>query len=288
MRAIKRFIRTTFYIVLSILGLSYFSLLLFIGAQVARGQVAPSQLVNVLRVIDGQRMFSMPSKDFDEYREFVKDKDALRARMREEYGPPDARAPGAQVLAGERQLLEESLAVARSELRQAKDDVLGAQREVKRLQDLLTSERALFANDVAREAAVRESEMRRRFAALVPSFDAAAMGEMIDRMPADEAARWVREYMPADFAAEALGELPLESRLRIVPLVENPNAGLDPQAAARLFSQRRAIEGTYAMGPREIYQRLRQMNAAQAMATASYLPEELRREVEAFIRNPPP
>lgn len=279
--------RIAFYMLLSILGLSYLTLLLFIGAQMGMGKVTTAQLVNILRVLDGQVLMTLPSTELEEYEAFKKDRAALQASTAAEFGRPDVLRAGRQELQATESQLRDTLAVTRAELSQAKEDVLTARREVDGLRAQLASERALFASQVAKEAAVQDARAREAYTRIIPAMDAGALGEMLERMAPDEGARMLREYIPGDIAAEIMGDLPVDVRLRLLPLVENPNAGMSPQAAATLFAQRRAIEGTYAMGPLEIYQNLRRMNAAQAMTTRALLPEDLRGEVDRIVRSPP-
>lgn len=284
----KNLIRSAFYVVLTIFGLTYISLLILIGAQLATGRLTPQQGGNILRALSGKYMLIEDEKGYAEYQAFLADREALRQKAIEEYGPPEARIGGARALENERTMLQDSLDVARRELVQAKNDVYTARAEVERLQAQLRRERGLFTSDVAKETAARASELRQRFRAIVNEMDENAVGELLAEMPPDEAARWVREYMPGDFAAGALGELPLVRKGRILQLVENPLSELGPKEAADFFARRREITGTYAMGSGEIYGNLRRMNAQQAMATFMYLPEELQKEVMAFMRTPPP
>jgi len=57
--------------------------------------------------------------------------------------------------------------------------------------------------------------------------------------------------------------------------------------AANNMARRFEITGTYVMGAEEIWRNLAVMDAAQALETRAFLPDELREQVDAVVMRPP-
>ena len=281
----RRLVKTVFFMLLSIMGLSFMTYALTIAVFVATGRLTGEQLRNMLRVMGGHRYYVVDSPDYHEYQAFVLAKREADGQATLEYGDPGLRAGGLAEAEGMLRQLNESRETALRELESARRDVERVRGQNQTLEREVERQRRLFQDRVAREAAVREAEQRRNFQNIIPNMDEAALAADMAAMDPFEAARWVREFMPADFAAEVLGAMPPDIRRRVLPLVENQNAGVDPRLAARHMSQRLEIEGTYAMSPGEIYAQLARMNAPQAMATYLFLPAEIREQLEPLMQS---
>ena len=277
-------LKNAFFLSLTIMGLSFLALALLIGSLAATGRVTGGQLRNMIRVLGGYQYYVADSREYREYRQFAADREAFLAAAAQEHGDPAVRAHARQEAEGLRRQLEESRTTALREMDLARRDILQARAEKERLQRELDAQRRLFLDRVAKEAAVRVAAEIRKFGAMLAGMDEAALAGDLSAMDVSEAARYVREYLPADFAAEVLGAMRPDLRRSVLPLVENPNAGLDPRDAARHMAQRLGIEGTYAMGPAEIYGQLSRMNAPQALATFMNLPSDLQGELEPLLR----
>jgi len=280
----KRLAQTVFHVVLAVMALSFLVLGLTLGTLVALGRVSAEQARNSLRLWSGRHYAIADGTVYREYLAFAADREEFLLQARLEQGDPGLLAGARETLEGLRRQLEDSQATSRHELERARLDIERARAEKERLQRELEAQRRLFLDRVAKDAAVAVAAERRKFAALIPALDEAALaGDLALQDPA-EAARYVREYMPADYAAEVLDAMPADVRRRVLPLIENPQAGVDPRLAARHMAQRLGIEGTYAMGPAEIYGQLARMNAPQALATYLHLPDDLRGDLEPLLR----
>ena len=275
----KRLLSSALYILLSIMGLNFLVIALFLLAQYMAGRVDGRQFANVARVLAGR---AMPIEDPETYKRFLA-VEADEAKYREElvrqYGSV---AEGEEAARAARQVqadLQDKLAIAVAQLNDAANETLGVRRQVEELKTAIERQQRMFRDEVARRAAVEMDAQTRRFRAIMANTDAANTARLLEGLSPDEAARMMREHFPPDYSAEVSDEMRPEAWQAIFPKIENPYAGVTPEQIVRMWTDRQ-------YGAAEMAVHLRNMNAVQALSVFLALPPALRDDLGPLLVNP--
>ena len=274
-----KLLSTSFYVLLSILGLSAISLGGLIGVQYFRGKIHPRDIHSMMRVIGGTHRIIIPNDAYDRFLAFSKDEQAARVELEQNRGLPTTRVPAAmraqELQAAQQenlQVLNRLLAAEQRKVADVRAEVEGHKVQVANLLRALNTEREKNAI-VERDAAT--AKLRNMLAEM----DAGNIAAFLDEVCLDpsqggptEAARIIRVHLQADFAAEVLGEIPQSQRQKILPLLENRFAGVPPDAVVKIFADN-------SMSPGEQMVFMTQMNPSQALGVYLRLPPEVQQQI---------
>lgn len=278
-----RLLSTVFYILISILGLSFVSLAGIIGVQVFRGEVTPAELRGVLRVIGGADRIVVPNDTYDRFMEFAKDEEKARSDLERNRGLPESREPMARRIQEGRETLQGDLEVVNGLLATEKSRVESLRGEVesqkKQVADLL---RALD-DEKKKNAIVEKDEATAKLRKTLSEMDAGDVALYLTQVVRDpslggpvEAARVMRAHLKADYSAEVLGEMQAQDRQRVIPLLENRFAGVPPDAVVKIFADEKAT-------PSEQLVYMQQMNPEQALGVYLRLPASIQERISPQI-----
>lgn len=273
----KRFLTTAFYLSLSIMGLNFFVIALFVTAQVLAGQVSGDQLINVLRVLTGRAFLAVPDAEYKEWQAFRADKEKARLELREQLGTElDRRNAGRRADESVADL-QSKLAIATAQLDDARDEVLGVRRQVEQLKQAVDKQQRMFRDEVARQAAVEMDRITRHFRTIVPDIDSTNMARVLEDLGTDEAVRMMRDRFPATYAAEVFDDLSPEARTAILPRLDNKFHDVPAEQLARMWTDRQ-------YGATEIAMYLtNNMTAMHALGTFLALPPQVREELASLL-----
>ncbi|MDR3077622.1 MAG: hypothetical protein LBV15_02535, partial [Planctomycetota bacterium] len=232
-----RVLSTGFYMLLSILGLSVISLGGLVGVQLFRGELSPADLHGVMRVIGGADRIMIPSAVYNRFLEYAKDEEAARAELESNRGLPRARTPEAMQAQDLLALQREELELAKKQIEEQKAQFNSLRAELEARKRQVEALNSSLDDERKKNAMVNLADDTQKLRKTLAEMDAgniAAFLANIIRDPsqggAPEAARIIRQHLKADFSAEVLGEMPEPERQRVLPLLENPYAGVPPEA----------------------------------------------------------
>jgi hypothetical protein len=281
-----RFFSTSFYMLLSILGLSVISLGGLIGAQFYRGKLSLGDLHSIMRVIGGTNRIMIPNDAYDRYLTFAKDEEAARAELELNRGLPQTRVPAAMRARETQQAQQDNLDVQNRLLEEQKRLVTQLRGEVdaqkRQVETLIRS----LDNEREKNAIVAKDATTANLRKMLSETDAAVLGTYLTEVIRDpsqggptEAARVMRDHLKADFTAEVIATLPAAERQRVIPLLENQFAGVPPDAVVQIFNDRKMSAG-------EMLVHLMQMNPNQALGVYLRLPSNMQEQLSPqLLRN---
>lgn len=274
-----RMFTTAFYMLLSILGLSVISLGGLIGVQMYRGKLSARDLHSIMRVIGGVDRIMIPNADYEAYVDFAKDKEKARAELESNRGLPETRVPAAMRAQEIQTMQREDLAVV-NRLLETQKSALEALRSEVDAQKLQVQNLTRALNDEKmKNAIVAKDEATQKLRKTLAEMDAGNVATFLANIIRDpsqggpvEAARIIREYLKADYSAEVLGEMPVQERQRVIPLLENQFAGVPPEVVVKIFADQK-------MSPGEQLVYLMQMNPQQALGVFLRLPPAAQEQI---------
>ena len=278
-----RVLSTGFYMLLSILGLSVISLAGLIGVQLFRGELSTGDLHGVMRVIGGADRIMIPNPVYGRYLEYAKDEEKARAELEQNRGISGVRTPPAMRAQDLISLQREELELAKRQIEEQKGQFAGLRSELEAQKRQVEALHSSLDDERKKNVQVNmdaDTQKLRKTLAETDAGDIAAFLAAIVRDPsqggANEAARIVRQHLKADFSAEVLGEMPEPERQRVLPLLENPYAGVPPDAVVKLFADSKATPGE-----QMLY--LLRMNPQQALGVYLRLPPDMQEKMAPQI-----
>lgn len=274
------------YVLLSILALNFLVILIFVASQYKLGKVSKADLVNIVYVLLGKKTYSMTQEELNEYEALRKAREERRELDAIELGGVDTQDMSAAGLAEQIRLLREQQRLAGDELQQQEAGLDRTRREIETLKKEAEAERKkLHAFRLERQRADL-SERQAYVRDLLQAMDGEQIANyLVDlaREPggAAEAARIMRDHLPANVAAEVVEGIPLPILRQIMPLIENRYAEMQPDMVVKLWTTRDTDDYK---SPAEIADYLTHMTVNQAFKIFSLLDPQTRTEVERLLR----
>lgn len=274
------------YVLLSILALNFLVILIFVASQYKLGKVSKTDLVNIVYVLLGEKTYSMTQEEISEYKALLEEREERRALDAIELGGAETRDMAAAGLAEQIRLLREQQRRAGDELQQQEAGLERTRREIESLKKEAEEERKkLNAIRLQRQRAdlsERQEYVRNLLRAMDADQIAAYLVSQAEgRAGPPEAARVIRDHLPANMAAEVMEGIPLPVLRQILPLMENRYADMAPDMVVKLWTTRGTDDYK---SPPEIADYLTHMTVKQAFEIFSLLDPQTRNEVERLLR----
>lgn len=268
------FLAQVWWIMLSVLALTFGGILATIGGLTVTGKVKKETFFNMAEVIRGTHV-ALPKEDVAELVALrlaeeernalaIKEKGGLVIRGRS----LEAEQVELTKLTAERAVLKERLQREMEDLKMLRSQVDAGMLEADRKRIELNEARALAAkNDLAEDTTAFD----RTLSTLDAEVISRDLTEMVRAGKSGNAARLLKKLKPGK-RAEILGEMNTEARLTLLPLLENQYATIDPEKVVQDWQAK-------GMAPEEYQLYLESMPARQAFQVWRNLERTVRNDV---------
>ncbi len=270
------------HIVLGIMALNFLGLAALVGGQLAMGNLDKRDLLDVLFVLKGSKRYTMNVAEIEEYQKLKQQEVERRAKLDQEKGRGPARPLSAQAFETRQQIQEENYRTLKEQLAEEQRRLAQSRDEIEKAKKDLAAERAKLEEYRRQQLKVAQSEnmakMQKTLANMDPADIAGYFQNLLKTRGGNyEAARYLRDLVKPDLAAEILTESKPEVRQQILPLVENEYADLSAkQVVERLESEGRL--------PDEIAEVMWKMPAMQAFDVYFTLESKVRAQVARILQ----
>ncbi|MBN2710945.1 MAG: hypothetical protein JXR97_00720 [Planctomycetes bacterium] len=271
------------WFVIFVMGFNFIGLAAFVGGMYFTGKVSQSDLGDILLVLSGDRKYAMSVADIEKYRDLLKKEDERNAAATETEGDVLTRTESARALKEQLEIQQQNYKVLIENLDREKTELKRLADANEALKAQMQKDREDFAAEIKKNLVVKDADETKELQKTLQSMDAADIALFLEgdmtRPPNGEyrVADYVNRYMKADFRAEVFTEMKPDARQKILPLLANKYAGVEPEKIADEWLSSTRFPTTVKA------ELLSKMPAPQALATYLRLDSASQRELVPLL-----
>jgi len=259
-----------------ILGVTFIAIAATIAAQIYLEKIDTDDLQQITAVLSGKKKLAITPEELIEYQDLKKEKAGREKAADEAAGGIEARKMienyTASQLQTERERHERILDLIKIE--QSKLDTVRAE-----LQSLVDERKKIQTNIELlkqQQTTMAQSQNAAKLRSIIGSADPEIIAEYFSSIPAQEAARLIREYTTPNIIVQVFEEMDAAYVNRILPLLENEYSATPPDEVVRLWK----TPGTkHTKTPAEMAVYFRHLSVEQAFSIFRLLNEKDRQDL---------
>ncbi len=278
---------TTFYSLMIVLAFNYIAIAGFLYWQWYSENVSSEELVDVAKVVMGEKKYAFSLSEIEEYRRLKEAEAAREKALAVREGMRETRARSAESLQAAEELLRERERMSRTLIEEEEQRLKALRKEIEDLKKQADEARANLTNQQVQLAkadmAARTEKVERVFKTMEPELIAQFIAAQANQAGLEDAVRMLLDYVPPNTIAEVFGAMDVQTVRQILPQMENKYAAMPPAQVVKLWT----TPGTnhYAKSPKEMAEYLRYMPVPKAFSIIRQLDPKKRAELAQHLHS---